>query len=132
MANAVVDMNPLGSAGLGENSPHWARKSLHIISQTCSNLFMFESVHTDAHCNFVQPSSPKIVFYIDFAMWILCVGDHDYIVDEIKKAAISVEEVISVSEVQLYYKDNGEIASKLDIVLHPQLTIKQAHSIAGN
>lgn len=58
-------------------------------------------------------------------------GDHDYIVEEIKKAAISVEEVISVSEVQVYYKDSGEIASKLDIVLSPQLTIKQAHSIAG-
>ena len=26
VANAVVDINPLGSAGLGENSPHWARK----------------------------------------------------------------------------------------------------------
>lgn len=26
VANAVVDVNPLGSAGLGENSPHWARK----------------------------------------------------------------------------------------------------------
>lgn len=60
-----------------------------------------------------------------------CLGDHDYIVEEIKKAAISVDEVISVSEVQVYYKDNGEIASKLDIVLSHQLTIKQAHSIAG-
>lgn len=26
VGNAVVDMNPLGSSGLGENSPHWARK----------------------------------------------------------------------------------------------------------
>lgn len=25
VANAVVDVNPLGSAGLGENSPDWAR-----------------------------------------------------------------------------------------------------------
>ena len=60
-----------------------------------------------------------------------CTGDHDYIVDAIKSAAIHVGEVLSVSEVQVYYKDNGEIASKVDIVLHHSLTIKQAHSIAG-
>ena len=58
-------------------------------------------------------------------------GDHDYIVEEIKKAAKGVEEVVSVSEVQVYYKDNGEIASKVDIVLAHSLTIKQAHLIAG-
>jgi divalent metal cation (Fe/Co/Zn/Cd) transporter len=52
-------------------------------------------------------------------------------VEEVKKAAISVEEVQSVSEVQVYYKDSGEIACKVDIVLPPSLTIKQAHSIAG-
>jgi len=42
-----------------------------------------------------------------------------------------VEEVVSVSEVQVYYKDSGEIASKVDIVLAHSLTIKQAHLIAG-
>lgn len=26
VANVVVDVNPLGTAGLGENSPHWASK----------------------------------------------------------------------------------------------------------
>jgi hypothetical protein len=58
-------------------------------------------------------------------------GDYSYIVEKIKEAAISVEEVITVSEVQVYYKDGGSIASKLDIVLSPTLTIKQAHNIAG-
>ena len=43
----------------------------------------------------------------------LYTGDHCYIVEEVKKAAISVDEVISVSEVQVYYKDSGEIASKV-------------------
>mmetsp|Transcript_60292 Transcript_60292/g.118599 ORF Transcript_60292/g.118599 Transcript_60292/m.118599 type:complete len:544 (+) Transcript_60292:56-1687(+) len=81
VGNAVVDMNPLGSSGLGENSPHWAR-------------------------------------------------DHVFIVDEVKRAAMEVDEVMSVSEVQVYYKDSGGIACKVDIVLPPSLTIKQAHSIA--
>lgn len=51
--------------------------------------------------------------------------------EEIKRAATGVDEVLAVSEVQVYYKDSGEIACKVDIVLPPSLTIKQAHSIAG-
>lgn len=51
--------------------------------------------------------------------------------DEVKRAAMEVDEVMSVSEVQVYYKDSGGIACKVDIVLPPSLTIKQAHSIAG-
>ena len=54
-----------------------------------------------------------------------------FIVDEVKRAAMEVDEVMSVSEVQVYYKDSGGIACKVDIVLPPSLTIKQAHSIAG-
>jgi divalent metal cation (Fe/Co/Zn/Cd) transporter len=61
----------------------------------------------------------------------LTAGDHDFIVDEVKKAAISVDEVLAVSEVQVYYKDSGEISCKVDIVLPPSLTIRQAHSIAS-
>ena len=39
--------------------------------------------------------------------------------------------MLSVSEVQVYYKDNGHIAVKVDIVLPSNLTISQAHTIAG-
>jgi divalent metal cation (Fe/Co/Zn/Cd) transporter len=35
-----------------------------------------------------------------------------------------------VSEVQVYYKDDGLIAAKVDILLEAKLTIQQAHSIA--
>lgn len=81
VAGAAVDVTPLGSAGLGEHSPKYAR-------------------------------------------------DHDYIVEEVKKAALLIKEVISVSEVQVYYKDGGHISTKVDIVLSPNLTIQQAHQIA--
>lgn len=36
-------------------------------------------------------------------------GDHDFLTNEIKTAARSIKDVLSVSEVQIYYKDNGEI-----------------------
>ena len=58
-------------------------------------------------------------------------GDHDFIVDRVRQSISTVAEVLSVSEVQVYYKDNGHIAVKVDIVLPSNLTISQAHTIAG-
>jgi divalent metal cation (Fe/Co/Zn/Cd) transporter len=52
-------------------------------------------------------------------------------VDEIKKAILKINDIIAVSEVQVYYKDDGMIAAKVDIVLPPKLTIFEAHQIAG-
>jgi divalent metal cation (Fe/Co/Zn/Cd) transporter len=60
-----------------------------------------------------------------------CTGDHDFIVAEIKRAVLPIKEIHAVSEVQVYYKDNGLISTKVDILLPPNLTIHQAHAIAG-
>ena len=49
---------------------------------------------------------------------------------EIKRAVISVKEIISVSEVQVYYRDNGLIACKVDILLPATFTIEKANNIA--
>ena len=73
-----------------------------------------------------------VLVFCNCHIMFCCSGDHDFIVDEIKAAAQKVDEVVSVSEVQVYYKDNGDIAAKLDIVLHAEWTIQQAHWIAGN
>ena len=54
-----------------------------------------------------------------------------FIVDEVKRAAMEVDEVMSVSEVQVYYKDSGGIACKVDIVLPPSLTIPRRLSPLG-
>lgn len=60
----------------------------------------------------------------------MLVGDHDFIVAEIKRAVLPIKEIRSVSEVQVYYKDDGLIATKVDILLSASLTIQQAHGIA--
>lgn len=64
-------------------------------------------------------------------MLICIIGDHDFIVAEIKRAVLPIKEIHAVSEVQVYYKDNGLISTKVDILLPPNLTIHQAHAIAG-
>lgn len=104
MAAAVVHADPLGSAGLGELSP--ARKIELLLLSLCKHR------KSNWTC-------------------ILFVGDYDEIVSEIKRVLETEEEIRSVSEVQVYYKDNGRITAKADIVLRPDLTIGQAHAIAG-
>jgi cation diffusion facilitator family transporter len=84
VANAVVHVDPLGSAGLGENSPPWAR-------------------------------------------------DHDSVESEVEKALAPLFEpngITGVSEVQIYYRDDGSVAVKVDVFMSPDLTIKAAHSLA--
>lgn len=83
VANAVVHVTPIGSSGLGEKYPAWAR-------------------------------------------------DHGFIEQEIRKAVKKISEILAVSEVQVYYKDDGLISAKVDILLPSNLTIHQAHVIAGN
>lgn len=84
VANAVVHVDPLGSTGLGENSPQWAR-------------------------------------------------DHDSVENEVEKALAPLYEptgITGVSEVQIYYRDDGSVAVKVDVFMSPELTIKGAHSLA--
>jgi divalent metal cation (Fe/Co/Zn/Cd) transporter len=83
VAGAVVDVNPLGGTGLGEQSPAWAR-------------------------------------------------EHDYLVAEATRILTEqIEEIKTVTEVQVYYLDSGRIALKVDIVLPPEFTIRFAHKTAG-
>lgn len=41
-----------------------------------------------------------------------------------------IAEIQSVSEVQLYYTDDGHIRIKVDVCMHPHLTIREAHLVA--
>ena len=35
------------------------------------------------------------------------------------------------SEIQIYYKDDGRIALKVDVCMNPELSIRNAHTLAG-
>ena len=52
------------------------------------------------------------------------------IVAEVTKLLMQVQEIQSVSEVQVYYRDSGRIGVKVDIVLPSTFTIAEAHDIA--
>ena len=45
---------------------------------------------------------------------------------------VAVEFIFICSEVQVYYKDDGKIALKVDVCMNPELSIKVAHSLAGD
>lgn len=59
------------------------------------------------------------------------VGDHDHIAKEVTKAVLSLPDITAVSEVQVYYKDDGRIVVKVDVSMNPELTIRAAHALAG-
>lgn len=60
----------------------------------------------------------------------MVLGDHEFIIEEVTRAVKRVKEVLEVSEVQVYYKDDGKISTKVDILLPANFTIKEAHAIA--
>jgi len=84
VANAVVDVEPLGSTGLGEKTPLWAR-------------------------------------------------DHDAVGREVTKALEPIMDpagITGVSEVQVYYRDDGSLMVKADVRMCADLTIRAAHALA--
>lgn len=78
VANVIVHVGPLGSQGLGELSPDWAR-------------------------------------------------NHNDLVHEIKSLLLRIKAIQDVSDVQIYYRDNGKIAVKIDVYMNDFLSIKEAN-----
>ena len=59
--------------------------------------------------------------------------DHDIVEAEVSKALESIyhpEGITGVTEVQVYYRDDGMVNVKVDVRMSPHLTIKEAHSLA--
>ena len=84
ISNAVIHVDPLGSAGLGEKSPEWAQ-------------------------------------------------NHEVVAREVNKALEPMYNqggITGISEVQVYYRDDGSVNVKLDVRMSPDLTIKEAHNLA--
>eukprot|EP01035_Chromulina_nebulosa_P017767 gene17767-23369_t len=56
--------------------------------------------------------------------------DHDHIAKEVTKAVLALPDITSVSEIQVYYKNDGRVVIKVDVVMRPELTIRAAHTLA--
>lgn len=56
--------------------------------------------------------------------------DHQQVLREVEKSLGHISEILSVSEVQLYYADDGSIRIKVDVFMDPAMTIRDAHLIA--
>ena len=59
--------------------------------------------------------------------------DHDNIRNEVEKILKNIYEpdgITGISEVQVYYQDDGSVSVKVDVRMCPDLTIKVAHTLA--
>ena len=59
--------------------------------------------------------------------------DHDVVEAEVGKALESIYDpqgITGITEVQVYYRDDGLVNVKVDVRMSPHLTIKQAHALA--
>lgn len=120
VSNAVVHVTPVGSAGLGD---------AHYATSTSSN---------NSHLN----QSLQLEY--------MSLRDHNRIASDVTDFVLAlpittetVETVIAqtdqesskvimaISEVQVYYQDDGRVMVKVDVVMNPDLTIRTAHSVAG-
>eukprot|EP00602_Paraphysomonas_sp_CaronLab_P013785 CAMPEP_0185039712 /NCGR_PEP_ID=MMETSP1103-20130426/36860_1 /TAXON_ID=36769 /ORGANISM="Paraphysomonas bandaiensis, Strain Caron Lab Isolate" /LENGTH=441 /DNA_ID=CAMNT_0027578717 /DNA_START=157 /DNA_END=1482 /DNA_ORIENTATION=+ len=55
---------------------------------------------------------------------------HNDIAARATEAVMGVDGIVGVSEVQVYYRDNGSIGVKVDVLMRNNVTIGQAHDIA--
>ena len=53
--------------------------------------------------------------------------DHSFVRDSVDKCVVDFPEISTVTEVQVYYRDDGHLVLKVDVSMNPELTIKEAH-----
>jgi cation diffusion facilitator family transporter len=130
VANAVVDIDPLGSTGLGELASSGSRSHEAITHMVKKVLLepqrrpLTRPVEIpDGHPNPdvfqgrpVSKSKPKPVSSLNENA-----EDRNF---------NNIRHILSVSEVIVYYKDDGSLSLKVDVCMNPDLTIRQAHKIA--
>jgi cation diffusion facilitator family transporter len=56
--------------------------------------------------------------------------EYGAIEERAKEAVLTVDGIIGVTEVQVYFRDDGSIGIKVDVVMKPEMTVKTAHEIS--
>lgn len=128
VANVIVNLDPLGSTGLGERASSSSRSH--------------EAITVKVKQVLLEPQRRPLV------RPIVIPSDHPN-PDVFEGRPVSkstqpinsnnsedlnfnnIRHISSVSEVIVYYKDDGSLSLKVDVCMNPDLTIRQAHKIAG-
>lgn len=124
VANAVVDVDPLGSTGLGELASSTSRSHEAITHRVKQALLEPQR----------RPLRRPVVIPEDHPNPELFEGRAVSKSTRIPPEDLNfnnIRHIMSVSEVIVYYKDDGSLSLKVDVCMNPDLTIREAHKIAG-
>ena len=53
--------------------------------------------------------------------------DHAFVRENVDKCVQGIPEISAVTELQVYYRDDGHLVLKIDVSMNPDLTIREAH-----
>ena len=57
--------------------------------------------------------------------------DHESVAKAVTQSVLAFSsDITAVSEVQVYYRDDGRLVLKVDVVMNPELKIRDAHKLA--
>lgn len=132
VANAVVDVDPLGSTGLGELASHSSR-SHEEITQRVKRALLQPANRTLKRPLVIPPDHPNPSVFdgrpVSKSQPSLTSSITGMDTDDLNFS--NIRHITSVSEVIVYYKDDGSLSLKVDVCMNPDLTIRKAHKIAG-
>lgn len=122
VADVVVHANPVGAAGLGQMAPKSMRDHDDVVDKVTNAILDIQKLVKEAKES--NDTYKKEVL--------------ESMNDVLESSTLSITNknfkrhqlVQSVSDVQVYYNNDGHINVKVDVVMHPQLTIAQAHELS--
>jgi hypothetical protein len=93
-------VDPLGATGLGEKLPEVARDHNSVVMKVKESVKQFTEVIA------VSEVQGKYIYFTFFILF---------------------NKALMVTVIVVYYRDDGHIVVKVDVVMNPSLTIQQAH-----
>lgn len=133
VVECLVHVDPLGATGLGDKAPLSTRD--------------FDSISAAIHRALLTPAEPEaagsgpeeedaetdplgsLVRLGERRLGVLCADTSPAAQNAFLRRHLSFY-IRGISEIQLYYLDSGFIGIKLDVYMHPRVSISEAHTLA--
>jgi cation diffusion facilitator family transporter len=122
VADVVVHANPVGAAGLGQMAPKSMRDHDDVVDKVTNAIMDIQKLVKEA-----KESNGTYEKEVLESMNDVIENSTLLVANKKFKRHQLVQ---SVSDVQVYYNNDGHISVKVDVVMHPQLTIAQAHVLS--